>query len=593
MQDNMFKLGKSLVKQNVVKFEMLEQAMKIKQKEEHAGRRNLAQILVSDFQADRDMVFLELAKLYGIQTIDLSKLKIDDKRIKFIKKMMDRLPEQLKELAEKEQILVYDYQKVPTTKFVFVSVDPTNRNIAIIARAMGVKRQEVRHIGSDDFQTLFSRALAPENEYLKNIAESDIELSDGGEGVETLDEEAIDAEINKSLLVNLIEGMLVEAVRKGASDIHVIPINTRDTEIHFRVDGRLRPWYTQKGVHPEAIAAVVKDRSRNIDRFKREDAQDGFIQRTIDNHKIRFRVSVLPVVGQEIQHKLESIVIRILDDRNVITDFEDLGFQEKARNDFIKAISKPQGMVILTGPTGSGKSTTLLASLSYIKSPEINILTVEDPVEYLIPGVRQLKIGPHLDFEQAIRSILRHDPDVVMVGEIRDQATAEIAIKLANTGHLTFSTLHTNDAPSAVARMYKMGIEPFLLAYAINIIIAQRLVRQLCNHCKRVSRDIDPVIPLSLGFTNTELIDAVFYEAVGCDKCHRGYRGRIAIHEALFITKEIRNIIFTSGIEINEEAIRQQALKEGMLTLRGSCRERVRQGLTTLDELAYATSEDD
>jgi type IV pilus assembly protein PilB len=269
-----------------------------------------------------------------------------------------------------------------------------------------------------------------------------------------------------------------------------------------------------------------------------------------------------------------------------------LGFQGGAREAFLKAISKPQGMVIVTGPTGSGKSTTLIAALSYIVRPEINVLTVEDPVEYLIPGVRQLKISYKMDFERALRAVLRHDPDVVMVGEIRDKETAETAIKLANTGHLTFSTLHTNDAPSSISRLFKMGIETFLIAYAINIIIAQRLVRRLCEKCKRPIKELDPTIPRSLGFNDEEIQKTIFYEPVGCDACHGGYKGRAAIHEALYFTKEIRRLIFESSTDINEEAIKEQAIKDGMFTLRAAARERVKEGVTTFEEVVHVTSED-
>jgi len=244
-------------------------------------------------------------------------------------------------------------------------------------------------------------------------------------------------------------------------------------------------WHTQENTLPEAVMAVVKDRSKGLDRFERERAQDGFIQREIDGHIIRYRVSVLPTIGTELKNKFESIVIRILDDRKVIRDLGKLGLTGYANTAFVKAISQPQGMIILTGPTGSGKSTTLVAALYQVINPTKNVLTVEDPVEYVIEGARQLKIGYKMNFEQAIRSILRHDPDIVLVGEMRDKETAETAIKLANTGHLTFSTLHTNDAPSAVARLFKMGVEPFLIAYAINIIVAQRLIRKLCENCKK------------------------------------------------------------------------------------------------------------
>ena len=216
--------------------------------------------------------------------------------------------------------------------------------------------------------------------------------------------------------------------------------------------------------------------------------------------------------------------------------------QGPARQFFNQAIAKPQGIVILTGPTGSGKSTTLIAALHQVIDPTVNVLTVEDPVEYIIRGARQLRISPKMNFDQAIRGILRHDPDIVLVGEMRDKATAEIAVKLANTGHLTFSTLHTNDAPSAVARLYKMGVEPFLIAYAINIIVAQRLVRTFCKQCKRPleKNQIDRDVYLKFGFTEEDLEQCTIYEAAGCDKCNGGYKGRAAIHEALYFTREIR-----------------------------------------------------
>ncbi|MEX0602147.1 MAG: ATPase, T2SS/T4P/T4SS family, partial [Bacteroidota bacterium] len=242
---------------------------------------------------------------------------------------------------------------------------------------------------------------------------------------------------------------------------------------------------------------------------------------------------------------------------------------------------------------GSGKSTTLIAALHQVIDPTVNVLTVEEPVEYIIRGARQLKIGPKMGFEQAIRGILRHDPDIVLVGEMRDKITAETAIKLANTGHLVFSTLHTNDAPSAVARLYKMGIEPFLIAYAINIIVAQRLIRTVCKVCKRPINDADKEELLKFGFNEEQLTKHTIYEAVGCDKCGGGYKGRAAIHEALFFTKEIKNIVLNAGEKVDENAVRVQAEKDGMWTLRRSGMERMMEGMTTLEEVVANTVEDE
>jgi type IV pilus assembly protein PilB len=379
------------------------------------------------------------------------------------------------------------------------------------------------------------------------------------------------------------------------SDIHIIGKEGKRTEFMFRIDGNLKMFHVQENTMPEAIAAVVKDRSKNVDRFEREMSQDGFIQRMVDGHNIRYRVSIMPIVGTEFKHKFESIVIRVLDDRKVITDLSKLGLQGPAKDFFYKAISKPQGIVILTGPTGSGKSTTLIAALHQVIDPTVNVLTVEEPVEYIIKGARQLKIGHKMDFDQAIRGILRHDPDIVLVGEMRDKMTAEIAIKLANTGHLTFSTLHTNDAPSAVARLYKMGVEPFLIAYAINIIVAQRLIRTLCKLCKKAVKlsDKERLIYLKFGFTEEMLNNSTFYEPVGCDRCNQGWKGRAAIHEALYFTREIKQIIVSSGSDVDENAIREQAVKDGMWTLRRSGMERMMEGITTLEEIIATTAEDD
>ena len=594
------KLAQEIIKAGHVKPEIIIQALQLRENEsanrrasgERRSQRNLAQILVKDYSVPHDDVFQIVSALYGFREITLNEDDFKVNRLEYIKKMFEPLPKVMQDYMIRNKILVLRYDKDRPYRINIAAADPTDRTIPDIVRALGVQSYEVFYVKLVELQELVEKIFPPENEFLKEIEKQEIDISEGDLDEDELDEASIEAEINKSLLVNLAEGMLIEAVRKGASDIHIIPLGNNSTEIMFRVDGSLRPWHTQDGVRPEAIAAVIKDRSKNVDRFERDAAQDGFIQRKIDDHMIRYRVSVIPIQGREVQHKFESIVIRILDDRKVITDLDKLGFQGNARQFFIKAISKPQGMIIVTGPTGSGKSTTLIAALSYIMRPEINVLTVEDPVEYIIKGARQLKISYKMNFEQALRSVLRHDPDVVMVGEIRDKETAETGIKMANTGHLTFSTLHTNDAPSAVSRLYKMGIETFLIAYAINIIIAQRLVRRLCEKCKTLIPEKDPVILRGLGFTDKEIEEVTIYEPVGCDKCHGGYKGRAAIHEALYFSKEIRKIIFESKADINEEAIRDQAVKDGMMNLRDACRERVKEGVTSLDELIHVTSDD-
>jgi len=586
------RLGERLVAKGIVSQETIQYALKRQQKEPPEKRRKIGEILIKDFNIDRHLIYKEIASVYAFKEVDLSYETVDEKTIRFISGIFSAVPKDKRSKILEKRIIPFKVINEEKNILLMLSPDPTDSEVPELAVNFGFKRYETAYCKPEQIDELIAKVKPVENEYLDLLDEITPEIQDDKDE-EEFQEEALDAEINQSLLVNLIEGCLLEAVRKGASDIHVIPTSRTTTEIYFRIDGKLQLWMKQETTKPEAIAAVFKDRSKNVNRFERDSAQDGFIQRKIDDYLIRYRVSILPIVSSEYKRKFESIVIRILDDRKVITDLNMLGFQEQAKEDFLKAIKKPSGIIILTGPTGSGKSTTLMAALHHVMDPSLNVITIEEPVEYLIRGARQLKISEKMNFDQALRCILRHDPDIVMVGEIRDLKTAEIAIKLANTGHLTFSTLHTNDAPSTVSRLYKMGIEPFLIAYAINIVVAQRLVRTLCNHCKEEIKNINYNIPLSLGFTVEEIEQITFYKAVGCDKCNNtGYKGRAAIHEALYFSKEIRHIILSSNSQIDENGIKQAALREGMLTLRASGRERIKEGITTCDEVAFVTAED-
>ncbi|HOI29505.1 MAG TPA: GspE/PulE family protein [Melioribacteraceae bacterium] len=585
------KIGYLLLKKGIIDSKILEQSLKIKDADQLKQKRNLAQILVEEFGFEHDVIFREVAVLYAFKELNIHPEELSEERVSEIKNLMNKQGPEVRKMLLEHRVIPYRYDDKIKDKLVFAAVDPTDRTLAKIAYTLNAKKYEINYLRKKDYDRLINLLVTSENEYLKMIEEAAEEMQVVQEEV-SINEDELDAEINKSALINLIEAALVEGVRKGVSDIHIIPRSGNKTEIHFRLDGKLQLWHVQEGTMPEAVMAVVKDRSKGLDRFERERAQDGFIQREIDGHIIRFRVSVLPTVGTELKNKFESIVIRILDDRKVIRDLGKLGLTGYSNKAFVKAISQPQGMIILTGPTGSGKSTTLIAALYQVINPTKNVLTVEDPVEYVIEGARQLKIGHKMNFEQAIRSILRHDPDIVLVGEMRDKETAETAIKLANTGHLTFSTLHTNDAPSAVARLFKMGVEPFLIAYAINIIVAQRLIRKLCTVCKRKVENLEEHIALA-GLDIKDWSGNEIYEQVGCDKCNQtGFKGRMAIHEALYFTREIRRQIVRSGEEVDEEAIREQARKDGTMSLRDSGFEKVKLGLTSIQEVIGATMED-
>lgn len=587
------KVGYLLLKKGIIDTKILEQALKIKEADQTKLKRNLAQILIDEFKFDHDIIFREVAVLYAFKELNIRPEELPDERITEIKNMMTKQGNEVKQLLLDHRVIPFKYDERVKDKLILAAVDPTDRTLAKIAFSLNAKKYEINYLRKKDYDKLIGLLVSTENEYLKLMQEAGDTLDIPTPEDATVNEEELDAEINKSALINLIEAALIEGTRKGVSDIHIIPKSSTRTEIHMRLDGKLQLWHAQEGTLPEALMAVVKDRSKGLDRFEREKAQDGFMQREIDGHVIRFRVSILPTVGTELKNKFESVVIRILDDRKVIKDLSKLGLVGYPNKAFVKAISQPQGMIILTGPTGSGKSTTLIAALYQVIDPTKNVLTVEDPVEYVIEGARQLKIGVKMNFEQAIRAILRHDPDIVLVGEMRDKETAETAIKLANTGHLTFSTLHTNDAPSAVARLFKMGVEPFLIAYAINIIVAQRLIRRLCESCKRKVIQNKEAILTGAQLNLEEWMPIDIYEAVGCDKCNNsGYKGRMAIHEALYFTKDIRELIVRAGDEVDEEALRIQARKDGTLSLRDAGFERAKMGQTSIQEVVAATMEE-
>ncbi len=579
----------------------------VKQAEEYRRQQKtrdpLWRTVASTPGVDRDAVFEQAAITYAFRIAPVAEREPE---VEFAKTVLESFAEEHRDALLQMGVAPYAYaqdQPSGVLKLIFITEDPMRPELQRTMHALQLERFELCFAPGPIVRRVIEEAFPRKNVFLERLQQDTNESSfDLGMSFESgqktlLDEDALEAEISRSSLINLVEAILVEAVRVGASDIHIYPNKARKTEVHFRVDGKLQHWHTEDKSHPEALLAVIKDNSTNVDRFERDMAQDGYIQRRIDDTLIRYRVSVLPIATANQDIRAESVVVRVLDDRKVLTDLAKLGLLEGALAQFEKAIRQPHGMVILTGPTGSGKSTTLVAALAQVVSGDVNVLTVEDPVEYLIPGVRQIKLSHKLDFEGALRAILRHDPDIVMVGEMRDRQTAELAIKLANTGHITFSTLHTNDAPSAVSRLFKMGIEPFLIAYAINLVVAQRLIRGLCPECRQ--KDTEPDVPMArmLGFSEEDIKATTFYKPGSSNSCPtckgRGYKGRRAIAEALYFSPAIRQAIVEAGDVIDEDQLRTIATGEGMLTLQASARVLVSRGLTTLEEMLRVTAGDD
>jgi type IV pilus assembly protein PilB len=572
----------------VIGIEHVEKAWYRWSKYAQAGKRPpLWRMLLEDPDLEKETVFSKAAKAYDFSPVEYSKLSM----LGYLRARKDRFTKaQWKQLARLYVVPVGEIkeEKDDESTLVFITHDVVRPELHRYLGELNIRRFALRYAPQTMTVSLITQMLRDDNGVIEQQLAYDLGMSFEKEDT-LVDETALDAEINRSALLSLFESMLTEAVRQGASDIHIVPNSDRKIEIVLRIDGTLRLWHTEERIHPESFLAIIKDNAMNVDRFVRDKAQDGFIQRYIDDTLIRFRVSVLPVVNVRLDMRSESVVIRILDDRKVIKDLKALGLEEIALNNFNWALEQPYGMVVLTGPTGSGKSTTLYAALNQITTPELNVLSVEDPVEYVLSRVRQIKLSHNLSLEQALRSILRHDPDVVMIGEMRDRETAELAIKLANTGHLTLSTLHTNDAPSAISRLFKMGIEPFLISYAINLVVAQRLMRLLCPRCKKDAPTPDPTLLKRMGFSSKEIKETKFYEPgfkSECPTCHgSGYKGRRAITETLPFTPSIRQIIIDASDNIDEGTIRAQAMKEGMTPLDASARALILEGVTSMQEM--------
>ncbi|MCX8007722.1 MAG: GspE/PulE family protein, partial [Coriobacteriia bacterium] len=374
----------------------------------------------------------------------------------------------------------------------------------------------------------------------------------------------------------LVNYIINKAVADRASDIHIEP-QEKDLRVRYRIDGVLHEMMRSPKSTQQAIISRFKIMS-DMDIAESRKPQDGHTALTIGGHKMDFRVSTLPTVYGE------RVVLRILRKDNIMLKLEDLGFLPQSLERFESSFRKPYGAILVTGPTGSGKSTTLYAAVNVLNEPSRHIITAEDPVEYRLPGVNQVQTNPKagLTFARALRSFLRCSPDVILVGEIRDQETAKIAIESALTGHLVLSTLHTNDAPGAITRLIEMGVEPFLVASAVDCVLAQRLARRLCKDCKEEYAPPKQAL-IDAGFREDNLPERIF-RAVGCKKCGgTGYKGRMGVHEVMLVSEEISDLTVK---EATAEKIRQVAIEQGMLTLRQDGLEKVRMGLTSLEEIA-------
>ncbi|MFQ5678140.1 MAG: type IV-A pilus assembly ATPase PilB [Gemmatimonadota bacterium] len=512
-----------------------------------------------------------LSELYGVPAVDLSTMALDPK-------ILNLIPV---DFASKH--LVLPLKRVGRT-LTAAMADPTDLNV--VDDLKFITRFDIDAVLAGEFslRTAIDRyyevATAKLGELLEELEEQEIELVEEEEE-EDLSAAALRAQVEDAPVVKLINGVLTDAVRRGASDIHVEPYE-KDLRIRYRIDGALleimRPPVRMKAALISRIKILA-----DLNIAERRIPQDGRIKMKIGKRVIDFRVSTLPVLFGE------KIVLRILDKGNLRMDLETFGMESRAEKEFLRAIANPYGMVLVTGPTGSGKTTTLYAALNRINLEDVNIMTAEDPVEYNLHGINQVQVRPEigLTFASALRAFLRQDPNVIMVGEVRDLETAGIAVKAALTGHLVLSTLHTNDAASTITRLVDMGVEPFNVSAAVNLITAQRLVRRICNNCKAEATYLPEALEAA-GIPSDELADYNFYKGEGCDACSgSGYSGRQGLYEVLPLSSEIRRQVLQGE---SADELKAQAIAEGMLTLRDDGLQKVKRGVTTLDEVLKETS---
>jgi type IV pilus assembly protein PilB len=560
------RLGEILLREGLVTRDQLAQALT----EQKNSKHRLGYVLVKLGLVQELEITKVLARQYRMPAVDLTRFEVDPKIIKLVPA----------EMAIKSVVLPLKREGRTLT---VAMADPTD--LGLLEDLKFITRFDLFPViaGEYTLRNLIEKHYESSDQQLQSILK---DMEDTGEDVEVVeteeDETVTQAQIDDAPVVKLINGLLTDAVRRGASDIHIEPFE-HEIRVRYRIDGSLleimRPPLKMKA----ALTSRVKILSQ-LNIAERRVPQDGRLKLKMGSRVIDFRVSTLPVLFGE------KIVLRILDKGNLTLDLTKFGFEVKAEKDLMKAILNPYGMVLVTGPTGSGKTTTLYSALSRINTPEVNIMTAEDPVEYNLMGINQVLVRTEigLSFAAALKAFLRQDPNIIMIGEIRDLETGGIAIKAALTGHLVLSTLHTNDAPSTITRMIDMGIEAFNVASAVNLVVAQRLVRRICKDCKGEHKYKDEELA-ALGTDLVKLKELTFMKGSGCDTCSgTGYKGRAGLYEVMALSPELRRMILR-GASVAD--IRDQAVVEGMLTLRMDGMKKIERGVTTLEEVVKETAE--
>lgn len=552
-------LGEVLLKEGLITKEQLGECLE----EQRQSNERLGAVLLRRGLVTEDNLLKAISICHSLSLVKLPDIKIEEDALHAVPEKLARRFN-IMPVSKKENVLTV------------AVADPSN--VAAVDELEATTNLKVSLVLANEREIKEAVEIAYGSGFIgmKDLDAGAVEEINSEELTELTEEEA--AAADAAPIIKYVNALLFDAVTKGASDIHIEP-EEKSVSLRMRLDGQLR----ESPPPPQRFFSAIVSRIKimaNLDIAERRLPQDGKCKIKIGDRKIDVRVSTLPTVHGE------KVVMRVLDRRSITLKLESLGFSDADREKFQESLGRPFGMILVTGPTGSGKTTTLYTGLNYINAPDINIITAEDPVEYELPKINQVQVKPNigLTFAGVLRSVLRQDPDVIMVGEIRDKETAEIAIQSALTGHLVLSTLHTNSAVSSLSRLAYMGIEPFLIADAVEMVIAQRLIRKICPDCKE-PQDIPDSMYKRLGLSREET--PVLYHGKGCDKCYRsGYRGRTGISEVMQLSIELKKMIVGNATDLEIEA---QARKEGMKTLREMAIDKLKAGLTTVDEVLSIT----
>jgi type IV pilus assembly protein PilB len=560
------RLGELLVRENLISVQQLKKAQAEQQKT--GGRIGTALIKTGAIEEHKLTDFL--SKQYGVPAINLKDFDIDPELIKLVKK----------EVAEKHLVIPVN-RAGPS--LIVAMCDPSNIYAVDDLKFTTGYNIEPVVASEPSIREAIEKYYAEKGPSLEDIvgeAAGDVDvIQEEEENADEVAKAADDAPVVK--LVNLI---LVDAIKKHASDIHVEPYE-KDFRVRFRIDGVMYDVMKPPMKLKMAIISRLKIMAQ-LDISERRLPQDGRIKIKTNGKEMDFRVSVCPMLFGE------KVVLRLLDKSNLQLDMTKLGFDAEPLKWFKEAIDRPYGMVLVTGPTGSGKTTTLYSALSSLNQPDVNISTAEDPVEFNFAGINQVQVKDDigLNFAAALRSFLRQDPDTIMIGEIRDFETAEIGVKAALTGHLVLSTLHTNDAPGTVSRLLNMGIEPFLVTASLNLILAQRLARRLCPACKKPAENVDEKALIDAGVPPDKMGSFTLYQTVGCKECNdRGYRGRVALYEVMPFWDGLKDLVINGA---SAAELKQEAIRLGMQSLRMAGLAKLMAGMTTLEEVVGNTAPD-